>query len=49
MVKTGVANKTLAVIEDGLQPGDLVVTDGQYRIEAGTIVEVLANAPGAPG
>jgi multidrug efflux system membrane fusion protein len=31
MVKTGVANKTLAVIEDG------------------TIVEVLANAPGAPG
>jgi multidrug efflux system membrane fusion protein len=49
MVKTGVANKTLAVIEDGLQPGELVVTDGQYRIEAGTIVEVLANAPGAPG
>jgi multidrug efflux system membrane fusion protein len=49
MVRTGITNKVSAVIEDGLQPGDLVVTDGQYRIEAGSIVEVLASAPGAPG
>ena len=48
-IKTGVINKKSAVIADGLQPGDLVVTDGQYRIEAGTTVEVLANAAGAPG
>jgi membrane fusion protein, multidrug efflux system len=48
-IKTGVVNKTTAVIDDGLQPGELVVTDGQYRIEAGSIVEVLANATGAPG
>ena len=48
-VKTGVVNKISAVIVDGLQPGDLVVTDGQYRIEAGTIVEVLAGAAGSPG
>jgi multidrug efflux system membrane fusion protein len=42
-------NKTSAVIDDGLQPGELVVTDGQYRIEAGSLVEVLANAAPAPG
>jgi multidrug efflux system membrane fusion protein len=48
-IKTGAVNKILAVIDDGLQPGDLVVTDGQYRIEAGSLVEVLANAAPAPG
>jgi membrane fusion protein, multidrug efflux system len=48
-LKTGVVNKISAVIDDGLQPGDLVVTDGQYRIETGSFVEVLANAPGSPG
>jgi multidrug efflux system membrane fusion protein len=48
-IKTGVVNKISAVITDGLQPGDLVVTDGQYRIEAGSIVEVLASTGGSPG
>jgi membrane fusion protein, multidrug efflux system len=48
-IKTGVVNKTSAIIDDGLQPGDLVVTDGQYRIEAGSVVEVLDGAPGSPG
>jgi multidrug efflux system membrane fusion protein len=48
-IKTGVVNKISAVITDGLQPGDLVVTDGQYRIEAGSVVEVLAGAAGPPG
>jgi multidrug efflux system membrane fusion protein len=48
-IKTGVVNKVSAVIADGLQPGDLVVTDGQYRIEAGSLVEVLAGAAGSPG
>jgi membrane fusion protein, multidrug efflux system len=48
-IKTGLVNKVSAVINEGLQPGDVVVTDGQYRIEAGSVVEVLANAPGAPG
>jgi multidrug efflux system membrane fusion protein len=48
-IKTGVVNKIWAVIEDGLQPGELVVTDGQYRIEAGSLVEVLGNVPGSPG
>jgi membrane fusion protein, multidrug efflux system len=48
-VKTSVVNKTAAIIDDGLQPGDLVVTDGQYRIEAGSVVEVLDGAAGSPG
>jgi len=48
-IKTGVVNKISAIIDDGLQPGDLVVTDGQYRIEAGSVVEVLDGAPASPG
>jgi membrane fusion protein, multidrug efflux system len=48
-IKPGIMNKKSAVIEDGLRPGDLVVTDGHYRIETGSIVEVLANAAGSPG
>jgi multidrug efflux system membrane fusion protein len=48
-IKTGAVNKVSAVIDSGVQAGELVVTDGQYRIQAGSIVEVLANAPASPG
>jgi multidrug efflux system membrane fusion protein len=48
-VKTGLVNKTSAVITEGLQPGEVVVTDGHYRIETGSTVEVLAKAAGSPG
>ncbi len=48
-IKTGVVNKISAVIADGLQPDEMVVTDGQYRIEAGSKVEVLANPAASPG
>jgi multidrug efflux system membrane fusion protein len=48
-IKTGVMNKVSAVIETGLQTGDLVVTDGQYRIETGSTVEVLTKTAGPPG
>jgi multidrug efflux system membrane fusion protein len=48
-IKPGIMNKKSAVIEDGLRPGDLVVTDGHYRIETGSIVEVLADAAKSPG
>jgi len=48
-LKTGVVNKVSAVIIEGLQPGDMVVTDGHYRIETGSTVEVLASAAGSPG
>jgi multidrug efflux system membrane fusion protein len=50
VIKVGDMTKTTAIIDDGLQPGDLVVTEGQYRIQAGTAVDVLANptTPPAP-
>jgi len=43
-LKVGVLTKTVAVIDDGLQPGDIVVTEGQYRIQPGTVVDVLSDA-----
>jgi len=43
-LKVGVLTKTVAIIDDGLQSGDLVVTEGQYRIQAGTIVDVLPDS-----
>jgi multidrug efflux system membrane fusion protein len=50
VIKVGDVTKTTAIIDDGLQPGDLVVTEGQYRIQAGTAVDVLGNrtTPPAP-
>jgi multidrug efflux system membrane fusion protein len=42
-LKVGVLNKTTAIIDDGLQPGEQIVTDGQYRIQAGSKVEVAAQ------
>jgi len=42
-LKVGALNKTTAIIDDGLQPGEQIVTDGQYRIQAGSRVEVAAQ------
>jgi multidrug efflux system membrane fusion protein len=42
-IKVGARNKTTAIIDDGLQPGEQIVTDGQYRIQAGSKVEVAAQ------
>jgi multidrug efflux system membrane fusion protein len=42
-LKVGVMTKMAAIIDDGIAPGDVVVTDGQYRIQAGTAVEVLGS------
>jgi multidrug efflux system membrane fusion protein len=47
-IKIGIVNKTTAIIDDGLQPGEQVVTDGQYRIQAGSKVEVLNQAAASP-
>jgi membrane fusion protein, multidrug efflux system len=49
MIKVGVMNKTTAVIDSGLAPGDRVVTDGQYRIQAGSLVELLSDPAEEPG
>ena len=48
-VKVGLLTKTTAIVDDGVQPAELVVTDGQYRIQAGTFVDVLANPAGSRG
>jgi membrane fusion protein, multidrug efflux system len=43
-MKVSALNKTTAIIDDGLQPGEQIVTDGQYRIQAGSKVEVAPPA-----
>jgi multidrug efflux system membrane fusion protein len=43
VIKVGEVTKTTAIIDDGIQTGDLVVIEGQYRIQAGTTVDVLGN------
>jgi multidrug efflux system membrane fusion protein len=48
-IKVGLLNKSTAIVDAGLQAGEMVVTDGQYRIQNGTLVEVLANPAEAPG
>jgi len=48
VIKVGEMNKTTAIISDGIQPGDLVVTEGQYRIQAGTAVDVQGNPAASP-
>ncbi|SRR5579871_6735898 len=48
-IKVGLLSKTTAIVEGGVQPGEMVVTDGQYRIQNGTRVDVLANTAERPG
>ena len=49
VVKVGVTEGSLASIESGLQPGELVVTDGQDKLQPGAKVEVQrGNRSGAP-
>jgi multidrug efflux system membrane fusion protein len=48
-LKVNLITKTAAIIDDGIQPGDLVVTEGQYRIQTGTAVEVLGSNAASPG
>jgi multidrug efflux system membrane fusion protein len=47
-IKVGTLSKTTAIVDEGVQPGELVVTDGQYRIRDGTLVDVLAVPPRSP-
>lgn len=41
-VTVGYSNADLAVIAEGIQPGETVVTDGQYRIQDGDLVDPSA-------
>jgi len=48
-IQVGPLTKTIAIVDAGLQQGEMVVTDGQYRIQNGTVVEVLASPAEVPG
>jgi multidrug efflux system membrane fusion protein len=45
-IKTGTAVESMTVIEDGLQPGEQVVTDGQLRLVPGAKVQVKGQGQG---
>jgi hypothetical protein len=47
-IKVGVMNKTTAVIDSGLVLGERVVTDGQSRIQAGSLVDPLRDPAETP-
>ncbi|QND55970.1 efflux RND transporter periplasmic adaptor subunit [Mesorhizobium huakuii] len=46
-VTVAYSNAELAVVGEGVQPGDTVVTDGQYRIQEGDLVDVTGPAQAA--
>src|SRR5262252_4078775 len=48
-VGLGLLGKTTAIVDNGLAEGEMVVTDGQYRIQRGTRVDIFANPAEAPG
>ena len=48
-VKTGTVMDTMTVIDEGLRPGEQVVTDGQLRIVPGAKVQVKAPGQGGRG
>ena len=47
-LKLGPVNAETAVVEAGLEDGDLVVTSGQYRLQPGSKVAVEASPPETP-
>lgn len=47
-VKVGHMTSALAVIESGLAEGERVVTDGQYRVQEGTLVDIMAPPSARP-
>jgi multidrug efflux system membrane fusion protein len=46
-VTVSYSNAELAIVGEGIQPGDTVVTDGQYRIQEGDLVDVTGPAQAA--
>jgi len=48
-VKTGTTVESMTLIEDGLKPGEQVVTDGQLRIVPGAKVQLKGQGQGARG
>ncbi|WP_167391987.1 efflux RND transporter periplasmic adaptor subunit [Mesorhizobium sophorae] len=46
-VTVAYSNAELAVVGEGVEPGDTVVTDGQYRIQEGDLVDITSPAQAA--
>jgi multidrug efflux system membrane fusion protein len=40
-VVVGLVNGGVTAVDEGLQPGEQVITDGQYRVQEGTTVSIL--------
>ena len=43
-IKVHLSNDRLAVVDDGIQPDDQVVTAGQYRLQADVLVRIVPDA-----
>ena len=48
-ITVGPAEKEQALIESGLAPGEQVVVDGQYKLQAGSKIRVADSTAVAPG
>jgi multidrug efflux system membrane fusion protein len=48
-VTPGLSAGSVTAIDSGVSPGDLVVTDGQDKLQAGNKVEIRSGAPGGGG
>jgi multidrug efflux system membrane fusion protein len=48
-VKVALTTKDLAVIAQGLTAGQQIVVDGQYRVQEGTLVDLLPAPDASPG
>ena len=48
-VRVASSDGEIAVIESGLEPGEQVVTDGQYRVQAGTTVDTRPQGAAPAG
>src|SRR5260370_14109362 len=48
-IKTGVTEGNISSIESGLNPGEMVVTDGQDKLQAGSKVEIRQGGGGGGG
>jgi multidrug efflux system membrane fusion protein len=47
MVNVGLTSGTLSAVTSGVAEGELVVTDGQDKLQAGSKVEFRGGAPGS--
>jgi multidrug efflux system membrane fusion protein len=44
-IKVAQTEGNLALVDDGLKPGEQVVVDGQYKLQPGAHVEITTQQP----